>query len=106
MPSPMPIHHRNQPPFRLRAGLSIAHPVRLRADEIERSVMRKCFCSILACCWFGQTVNEAVTFLEDFGDDPATRSWRALGDRSLFRWNGTNQHLEVTWDSSRPNSYF
>jgi hypothetical protein len=32
--------------------------------------------------------------------------WRQFGDGSLFQWNATNQHLEVTWDSSRTNSLF
>src|SRR5207247_8017014 len=48
----------------------------------------------------------AVTFQEDFASDPMTRNWRAYGDSSLFSWNANNGVLEVTWDSSRPNSYF
>jgi hypothetical protein len=43
---------------------------------------------------------------EDFSMDPLTRGWQVAGDASLFRWNATNQNLEVTWDSSRRNSYF
>lgn len=48
----------------------------------------------------------AATFAENYASSPAARGWRTHGDSSLFAWNSTNQSLEVTWDSSRPNSYF
>jgi hypothetical protein len=48
----------------------------------------------------------AAVFTEDFSTAPAARGWRTFGDASLFAWNSTNQNLEVTWDSSRGNSYF
>ena len=48
----------------------------------------------------------AAGFDEDFSSPPIPRGWRTFGDASLFTWNSTNQNLEVTWDSSRPNSYF
>lgn len=48
----------------------------------------------------------AAAFDEDFASDPVARGWRIAGDASLFHWNSSNQRLEVTWDSSRPNSYF
>ncbi|HZR16742.1 MAG TPA: hypothetical protein VFE51_05390 [Verrucomicrobiae bacterium] len=43
---------------------------------------------------------------EDFAFDPAQNGWRIAGDPNLFHWDSTNQDLKVTWDSSRPNSYF
>lgn len=43
---------------------------------------------------------------EEFASDPAARGWKIFGDTSLFRWNATNQLLDVTWDSGRSNSYF
>lgn len=43
---------------------------------------------------------------ESFATDPSTRGWRSFGDAALFRWNATNQNLEVTWDSSRTNSFY
>lgn len=43
---------------------------------------------------------------EDFASDPAARGWQASGDTNLFSWNAQAQCLDVTWDSSRPNSYF
>ena len=50
--------------------------------------------------------SRAAATAENFTTDPALRGWREFGDASLFRWNTTNQHLEVTWDSSRTNSLF
>lgn len=49
---------------------------------------------------------EAATVQEDFAQDPVSRGWRVFGEASLFHWNAANQNLEVTWDSSRTNSYF
>ena len=48
----------------------------------------------------------AAGIMEDFATDPGQRGWRVFGDSSLFQWNQTNQNLEVTWDSSRSNSFF
>jgi hypothetical protein len=48
----------------------------------------------------------AWNFTETFATDPLQNGWQIFGDTSLFHWNATNQNLEVTWDSSRPNSYF
>jgi hypothetical protein len=45
-------------------------------------------------------------FVEDFATDPGGRGWRTFGDAELFHWNEIEQDLEVTWDSSKPNSYF
>ena len=48
----------------------------------------------------------AATITEDFSTAPSTRGWEIHNDASLFVWNSTNQNLEVTWDSSKTNSYF
>lgn len=48
----------------------------------------------------------ATTIAENFSGDPASAGWSVYGNASLFAWNATNQNLEVTWDSSQPNSYF
>src|SRR6185503_7725736 len=48
----------------------------------------------------------AAIISEDFSSDPRAREWKSFGDTNLFRWNATNQNLEVTWDSSRTNSFF
>jgi hypothetical protein len=53
-----------------------------------------------ACCTRAAVINE------NFSSDPRARGWKTIGDTNLFRWNATNQNLEVTWNSSRPNSFF
>jgi hypothetical protein len=48
----------------------------------------------------------AVVLTEDFAAEPSARGWQAFGQTNLFQWDGTNQQLLVTWDSSKSNSYF
>ena len=48
----------------------------------------------------------SVGLFEDFRVNPLTHGWKIFGETNLFAWNSTSQNLEVTWDSSRPNSYF
>jgi len=52
------------------------------------------------------SVAHATTLAEDFSTNPLSDDWQIFGNTNLFQWNSTNQNLEVTWDSSRPNSYF
>ena len=47
-----------------------------------------------------------TALLEDFAKDPAAAGWLVFGDTNLFHWNTPKQYLEVTWDSSKPNSFF
>jgi hypothetical protein len=57
--------------------------------------------------WFAAALpSRAAAIAENFATDPVLRAWREFGDASLFQWNAANQHLEVTWDSSRTNSLF
>lgn len=49
---------------------------------------------------------EPSAFVEDFASDPTASGWQVAGDSRLFRWDAEQQRLEVTWDSSRPNSFF
>ena len=45
---------------------------------------------------------------ETFSTDPFasnTPAWSVTGDPDLFRWNSDSHQLEVTWDSSRSNSF-
>ncbi len=48
----------------------------------------------------------AGTLQEDFSTNPAAQGWQVFGSTNLFSWDATNQALQVTWDSSQPNSYF
>ena len=52
------------------------------------------------------SASHGATFTEDFSTNPLQRGWQVFGDTNLFGWNQTNQNLEVTWDSTHPNSYF
>lgn len=47
----------------------------------------------------------AQIVMQDFTGNPLTQGWNTFGDASLFQWNVVNHNLEVTWDSSRSNSY-
>jgi hypothetical protein len=49
---------------------------------------------------------ETPVFADDFYADPPGNGWKIFGDTNLFHWNATNENVEVTWDSTRPNSYF
>lgn len=66
--------------------------------------MRRCLC--LAFLLAIALPSRAAVFTENFSTDPAERGWRVSGDAALFRWDATNQNLEVTWDSSHTNSFF
>jgi len=48
----------------------------------------------------------AAVLDEDFASDPAARGWQSIGDSSLFHWNSSSRSMDVTWDSSRTNSFF
>jgi hypothetical protein len=79
------------------------------AAQIERSVMQiRSFGGLALAGLFGSVAlaATAAVFQENFASDPASRGWRALGYTNLFQWNAANGNLEVTWDSSRANSYF
>jgi len=52
------------------------------------------------------TTVHATLVRETFATDPALDGWQVFGDTNLFQWDATNQVLDVTWDSSRTNSYF
>jgi len=43
---------------------------------------------------------------EKFTTDPALDGWQSFGDSNLFQWDATNGVLDVTWDSTQPNSYY
>lgn len=46
-----------------------------------------------------------VKVFEDFSENPLERGWHVFGDPQLFHWNSELRLMEVTWDSSKQNSY-
>lgn len=58
-----------------------------------------------SCLLLAVTVPNAATFEERFESDPAGR-WKTFGNEDLFHWNSSVAALDVSWDSSQPNSYF
>src|SRR5678815_6048294 len=47
-----------------------------------------------------------ITRTKTFESDPLARGWRIGGNRTLFAWNSNLHALDVTWDSSKSNSFF
>lgn len=68
--------------------------------------MRLGLAAILCAMGLEALPTEAETFQEDFANDPLARGWHSQGNASLFHWDAGAQALDVTWDSSQPNSYF
>lgn len=67
--------------------------------------MKSVCCSVLV--WLAAALlGRAAVYQENFSSNPSLRGWRIFGESNLFHWNPTNANLEVTWDSSRSNSYF
>jgi hypothetical protein len=65
------------------------------------------FVSVMAGAVFALAqTGQADTLTQDFSADPAGQGWRVFGNTNLFAWDRTNQDLQVTWDSSQPDSYF
>jgi hypothetical protein len=64
------------------------------------------FVSLALAGMFVMSVVHATVITEDFFADPRSNGWQIFGNTNLFQWNSTNQNLEVTWDSTQPNSYF
>jgi hypothetical protein len=74
----------------------------------KRSASSRHFvCSALSLAVVAICLNsQAAVIREDFSTEPTELRWKIFGASSLFRWNTAAQNLEVTWDSSRTNSYF
>ena len=73
--------------------------------------VRSLLCSARSCALAVATFTfapalAASTITETFETDPLARGWEVHNDSSLFVWNSVNRNLEVTWDSSKTNSYF
>ena len=86
------------------------HPERVVAclDALHACFIRQAFGITKALVFFciSSASGAPTVITEDFSINPATRAWQTFGNTNLFRWNATNQNLDVTWDSGQPNSYF
>jgi hypothetical protein len=92
--------------FGLRTGLSIRNPSAPSRGKLKDQLMYQSCKTIVLSFLASIAIAGAATISEDFTADPASHGWQTFGDTNLFHWNATNQNLEVTWDSSQPNSYF
>jgi hypothetical protein len=85
-------------------------PEIVELDGLSRSVRAAArmaaLLGLLALCFTASLYGQATSLEENFAENPAAHGWRTAGEASLFLWNAAEQRLEVTWDSSRPNSYF
>src|SRR5437773_236398 len=86
------------------------HPNPVPKEREKRAVSGCPFCTgppLFTVLWLISAIlSHAAMITEDFAKDPVTHGWRIFGDTNLFVWNASNHSLNVTWDSSRPNSYF
>ena len=63
--------------------------------------------ALFTTLWLTLTIpSQGAVIAEDFAKNPVADGWKVFGDTNLFVWNATNGSLDVTWDSSRTNSYF
>ncbi|HWH68587.1 MAG TPA: hypothetical protein VNT26_04345, partial [Candidatus Sulfotelmatobacter sp.] len=68
-----------------------------------------CALALVGVCWLARPLavqGADILISEDFASSPALHGWQTYGETNLFSWNAANQNLEVTWDSSKENSYF
>src|SRR2546421_6361115 len=73
----------------------------------EKPPRLRSFIPWVAAIWLVlASAGRAAVISENFAVDPGQHGWRGFGDTSLFHWNAMNQNLEITWDSSRTNSFF
>jgi hypothetical protein len=93
--------------FRFRAGLRSKPFRELSSRNLnERSAEMKKIRSLALASLFAMSVAHANIVHEKFTTDPALDGWQVFGATNLFQWDSVNQNLAVTWDSSKPNSYF
>src|ERR1039458_2423508 len=85
----------------------LTRPAKLAEQLKDQHMKKRVFVSLASASWFVvMSASHAATFTEDFSANPLQNGWQVFGDTNLFGWNQANQNLEVTWDSTHPNSYF
>jgi hypothetical protein len=93
-------------PFPMNLGRNLCRPTGFMARWHQFQLNSHGLVLVLLAIHLYLSQCTAAHFEEDFSTDPMGHGWRAYGDEGLFRWNESNQDLEVTWDSTKPNSYF
>ena len=89
-----------------RWSLNQNRSVNFSRNQIERSAHEKNpFAGLRQPVRPVRRVLFAATFAENFTNNPALDGWQVFGDTNLFGGIPPTS-LEVTWDSSQPNSYF
>jgi hypothetical protein len=68
--------------------------------------MKKMFVTLAITSLSVLSVARASTITENFTNNPSQDGWEIFGDTNSFAWNSTGTNLAVTWDSTKPNSYF
>jgi hypothetical protein len=85
----------------------LTRPAKLAEQLKDQHMKKRLFVSLASASLFVvMSASHAATFTEDFSTNPLQKGWQVFGDTNLFGWNQANQNLEVTWDSTHPNSYF
>ena len=68
--------------------------------------MKKMFVTLALASLSVLSAVRAEIIQQKFTNDPAIDGWKIYGDTNLFQWDSSSKVLDVTWDSSRTNSYF
>ncbi len=63
-------------------------------------------CTLALASLFASQLVHATTLTENFSTNPLQHGWQIWGNADLFRWDANQPNLDVTWDSTQPNSYF
>jgi len=96
--------------IQFRAGLSTQNPFRIFCGTKlkDQSMKKTLFVPLALAGLFVLSAARcgAVTFVERFSTDPMQGGWQVFGNTNLFAWDSTNHVLDVTWDSTKTNSYF
>jgi hypothetical protein len=78
----------------------------MQKDQTMKQTIQKTLRISFALAALAAARLEGASVISRFDTDPITSGWQSYGNSSLFTWNSTNKNLQVTWDSSQPNSYF
>ena len=96
--------------IQFRAGLSTQNPFCIFCGTKlkDQSMKKTLFVPLALAGLFVLSAARcgAITFHENFSTDPLQDGWQVFGDTNLFQWDPANHVLDVTWDSSRTNSFF